>query len=200
MLLWRPKHFHNTGQLLLLVFARENRIAGIKLGQDTANTPHINCNTVAHTENNLWGSVESRLNVGVDLFVLKAAGTEIDDLDLRVHRVSKQDIFWLEITVYNLVHLEKKQTTQKLFGEPPNELQGEPLEAIIFNKLVKVHIKKFSREAKMATEVETLREVNHAMPVRGVLLALLVKLFGRCEIILTHSRSFCKILTSTSAC
>lgn len=200
MLLWWTKHLHDTGQLLLLVFTRENRIAGVKLSQDTANAPHINCNSVTHAEDNLWRAVESRLNVGIDLFILEAAGTEIDDLDLRVHRVSKQDIFWLEITVNDLVHLKKKQTAQKLLREPPNELQGEPLKAIIFNKLVKVHVKKFSREAKMATEVETLREVDHTMSVRRILLALLVTLVGNCEMLLTHSRSFCKMLTSTSAC
>lgn len=123
MLLWWPEHFHNAGQLLLLVLTRENRITSVKLGQDTANTPHINGDPVAHTEDNLWRSVESRLNVRVDLFILEAAGTEIDDFDLRVHRVSKQDIFWLEITVDDLVHLEKKQTAQKLLGESSNKLQ-----------------------------------------------------------------------------
>lgn len=141
MLLWWSKHFHDTGQLLLLIFSGEDRISSVKLSQDTANTPHIDCNTVTHTEDNLWRTVESRLNIGIDLLVLEAAGTEIDDLDLRVHRVSKQNIFWLEITVDDLVHLEKKQTAQKLFGESSNEFQGESLEAIIFDELVKVHIK-----------------------------------------------------------
>lgn len=200
MLLRWSEHFHDTGQLLLFVLARENRIASIELRQYTSNTPHINCNSITHAKDNLWRSVESRLNVGINLFVLKATGTEINDLDLRVHRVSKKDIFWFEIAVDDLVHLKKKQTAQNLFREPPNEFQGEALEAIKFNELVKVHIKKFSREAKMATEVETLREVDHAMSVCRVLLALSVTLFRRYRIFLTHSRSFCKMLTSTSAC
>lgn len=100
----------------------------------------------------------------------------------------------------DLVHLKKKQTAQKLFGKTSNELQRESFEAIIFNELVEIHIKKFSRKAKMATEVETLREVDHAMSICRILFALLVTYLANIGLFLTHSRSFCKMLTSTSAC
>ena len=42
-----------------------------------------------------WGAIESRLDVCVDLLVLKTAGTEIDNLDFGMHWVGEQNIFGL---------------------------------------------------------------------------------------------------------
>jgi hypothetical protein len=72
VLLGRTKDFHDTGKLLLLILSREDGIAREQLSQDTTQTPHINRHTVGHSKNNLWGTVETTLNVGIDLFILEA--------------------------------------------------------------------------------------------------------------------------------
>ena len=89
VLLWRPEDFHDTCKLFLFIFAREDRIACQKLGQNTAQTPHVDRKTISHTQNDLRGSVETGLDVRVHFFVLEAARAEVDDLDLGVKRVRK---------------------------------------------------------------------------------------------------------------
>jgi hypothetical protein len=64
----------------LLVFAREDGKAGVEFSQDTSKAPHIDCHVVVHAENDLRGSVESTLDVGIDFLVFEAATTKVDDL------------------------------------------------------------------------------------------------------------------------
>lgn len=80
MLLGWTKNFHDASKLFLLILAGENGYTSEELSEDAADTPHVNWQTVSHSQDNLWGSVETRLNIGINLFVLKAARAEIDDL------------------------------------------------------------------------------------------------------------------------
>lgn len=83
MFLGRTENFHYTRQLLLFVLAREDRVTSKKFSKDTAERPHVNWHPVCHPENDLWRTVEARLDIGIDLLVFHAAGSEVDDLDLR---------------------------------------------------------------------------------------------------------------------
>src|ERR1700737_4785295 len=58
----RAENFHDTGELFLLVFAGEERIAGVQFREDTADRPHINGHAVCHPENNLRRPIEPRLD------------------------------------------------------------------------------------------------------------------------------------------
>lgn len=74
------QQLHDAGQLVGLVLAGEQRVAGQQLGQDAAEAPHVDGETVARTQDHLWGSVEAGLDVGVDTLVLEAAGAKVDHL------------------------------------------------------------------------------------------------------------------------
>ena len=60
--------------------------------------------------------------------------------------------------------------------ESANNLEGEAAERIGLDKLIKIHIKKFSGDAKMATKIEALGKVDHAMFVFRILTVLVVNL------------------------
>ena len=70
--------------MLLLVLTGEERVANVELVEDAAERPHVNGGVVGDAKDNLWGSVEPTLDVGVDLLVLEAPAAEIDDLDARL--------------------------------------------------------------------------------------------------------------------
>ena len=78
---WLSKHLHDECELLFLTFAWEYGDAGIELNQDTAETPHINAGRVWNSSDDLWRSVESRLDVRVDLLVGEARRPKVNDLD-----------------------------------------------------------------------------------------------------------------------
>jgi hypothetical protein len=137
--LWWPKDLHDAGQLLLFILAREDRISSVKLGQNTTQTPHVNRQSIRHSENDFWGAVESRLDVSVDFLVLVAARSEINNLDLRACRMGKKDIFRLEITVNDALFLEQDETAEQLLRKASNKLQREAAEVVGLDKFVKIH-------------------------------------------------------------
>jgi len=100
---WNALHLHNHGHVLLLILSWEERIADIQLVEDTAETPHVNGCVVWDAQDNFWRSVEPRLNVGVDLLVLEAARTEVDNLNSRFVNLSKQNVLRFEITMDNVM-------------------------------------------------------------------------------------------------
>lgn len=81
------------------------------------------------------------MNVRVDLLIFKTAGTEVDDLDLRVHGMGEENVLWLEIAVNDFVLLEHYQATQELFGKTPNDFKAEAAELVGLDELVQVHVK-----------------------------------------------------------
>jgi hypothetical protein len=81
-LLRRPaQDFHDAGQLLDLVLAREERIASEELRENTAETPHVDGRAVGQSEDDLGTPVEPRLDVREDALVIVARRAEVDDLD-----------------------------------------------------------------------------------------------------------------------
>lgn len=79
--LWRhAQQLHDAGQLVALILTREQRVAGQQLSQYAAEAPHVNGKTVPRAEDHLRGSIETRLDVGVDPLVFKTAGAKVDHL------------------------------------------------------------------------------------------------------------------------
>lgn len=61
----RFAYLHDAGYLLHLALPWEERVAGVELGQDAAQTPHVDGHAVRVTQDDLWGAVEATLDVGV---------------------------------------------------------------------------------------------------------------------------------------
>lgn len=89
--------------MLFLIFAWEERVADVQLIEDATKTPHVDGCVVRDAEHDLRCSVESRLDVGVDLLVFETARAEIDNLDSRLVDLSKQNVLGLEIAVDDVV-------------------------------------------------------------------------------------------------
>jgi hypothetical protein len=169
VLLRGAENLHNASKLLLLVLSREDRIAGKELRKNAAQTPHVNRQAVAHTQNYLRRSIETRLDVRVHFLVFEAAGSKIDNLDLGVQRMRKQDVLGFQIAVNDPLSLQQNQRGEHLFAKATDESGRKALELVSLDELVQVHTKELSRDTQMATEVEALCEVDHAVLVIGVL-------------------------------
>jgi hypothetical protein len=83
MFLWRTEHLHNTGQLLLFVLSRKYGVPSEQLSKNAPQTPHVNSHTIRHAQNDFGGTVETALDVCVDLFILKTTRPKVNDFDLR---------------------------------------------------------------------------------------------------------------------
>lgn len=66
VLVGQTEDLHDARQLLLLVLSGKDGEAGVELGEDAAQGPHVDRLRVVASEDDLGGSVESTLNVGVD--------------------------------------------------------------------------------------------------------------------------------------
>ena len=178
MLLWGTENLHDTRELLLFVFSREYRIACEQFGQYTSHTPHIDGHAIRHAQNDFRRTVETTLDISVHLFVLETTRSEIDRSNVRGQRVNQKDIFRLQIAMDNLLRMQQDQCAKHLFRETTYELQVKASEIMGLDKLVEVHPQKFSRNAKMSSEVETLSKVDHAMTtVRIPFLELLEEVY-----------------------
>lgn len=83
--------------------------------------------------------------------------------------MTQQDVFWLQVTVNDLLLLQEVKRTEHLLREAPDQLETMATELVRLDELVKVHIEELGGDAKMSTEIETVREINHAMPVFRIL-------------------------------
>lgn len=92
---WHSKDFHYASKLLVFIFAREDRVSSVKLGEDTAKTPHVDGHGVVHAENDLGTAIESRLDVGVHFLRLVTRRTKVDDLDAAFGGVTEENILRL---------------------------------------------------------------------------------------------------------
>lgn len=120
MLLRWSKHFHNASKLLLLILARKNGHTSVELSQDAANTPHVDWQAIRHPQYHLRGSIETRLDIGIYLFIFEAARAKVNYLEVGTHRVLEQNVLWLQVTVNNLALLEQYQRAENLLGETSN--------------------------------------------------------------------------------
>ncbi len=65
--------------------------------------------------------------------------------------------------------LQQVERAEELLGEATDELQGETAELVGLDELVKIHIQELGRDAEVATEIETVGEVDHAVLVLRIL-------------------------------
>lgn len=107
MFLWWAKDFHDTSELLSLVFTRKDWISSQKFGEDASERPHVDRHAIGHSQDDFWGPVEARLYVGVNLLVLEAAGSEVYNFDFGLSWVSQQDILRFEIAVNDFVAFQQ---------------------------------------------------------------------------------------------
>lgn len=91
---WHSLDLHNATELLLFIFAREEWVSCIELGEDTSQTPHIDSHVVRHAKNNFRRTVETALDVGVYLLVLQTTASKVNDLDAGLCRVFEQNILY----------------------------------------------------------------------------------------------------------
>lgn len=81
--LWgNPLDFHNTGKLLGLIFPCKQGDADIKFKHDACKRPHIDRTVIVNSQNDLWCSVVSALNVCVKLMSQETSGSKVNHFDL----------------------------------------------------------------------------------------------------------------------
>lgn len=114
------------------------------------------------------------MNISINLFAFKTARAKVDDFDFGVERVTQQNVFWFKIAVNYLLLLQYNQGTEDLLREAPDDAQRESSKGVGLDEFIKIHVQKFRRYAKMATEVKALSEVHHAVPVVRILYKMLV--------------------------
>lgn len=170
MLLRWTKYLHDTRKLLLLVLSGEDRVSGVELGENAPQTPHVDRHPVRGTQDHFGRSIKPRLDVRVYLFIFKTAGTEINDLDLRMHWMSKQYVLRLEIAVDDLVTVKKYEAGQELLRKAPNQLQRETLKVVRFDEFVQIHAQQVGGDTQVTSKVEALVEIDHAVSVVRILL------------------------------
>jgi hypothetical protein len=83
--------------------------------------------------------------------------------------MTQQNVLWFKIAVNYLLLLQYNQGTEDLLGEAPDDAQGESSKGMGLDEFIKIHVQKFRRYTKMATEVKALGKVYHAMPVVRIL-------------------------------
>jgi len=93
--------------VVFLILTWEEWISNVEFIENTSKAPHINSSTIGNAENNFGSPIESGLDIRINLLVFKTSTTKINDLNTRLVDLSKQDVLWLEITVDNIVLVEK---------------------------------------------------------------------------------------------
>ena len=84
----------DTGQLVRLVLARQQRETGDQLHQDAAEAPHVDRHAVLSAEDHLRGAIKAALNVRVDALVLVAARTKVYHLRKKNKKKKREISFY----------------------------------------------------------------------------------------------------------
>ena len=77
----RAKDFHEHQHLLLLALARKDRESQEEFAENAAHRPNIDRICIGHSDDDLRRSVKPTLDVGVNLVLLEAARTQVDDFN-----------------------------------------------------------------------------------------------------------------------
>jgi len=100
----------NDGELVDVVFSREQRLALEHLGEDASCTPDIHLDIVLlPCEHDFWRSVVSGRNVSCHLGVLYTSETEVADLEIAV--LVDENVAGLQVTMYDTSGVDVFQTT-----------------------------------------------------------------------------------------
>jgi hypothetical protein len=154
----------------LLIIAREQRLASIEFSEDAPQTPNIHFFGIPDPEDDLWRSVESTLDIGVDLLISEAARSEVDDFDLPAHGVDAKDILRLEIAMDDLVFLQEDQAFEDLHGVVSNLIGAEPHKPCGLEVLKEIGVEQLEDEAVVVSEEALVDHPHNIAPVLRVLL------------------------------
>ena len=112
---WRNTfNFHHECHVILLIFSWEKWVTNVEFIENTSKAPHINSRTIGNTEDNFGSPIESGLNVCINLLVLKAPTSKINDLDTWLVDLSKQNILRFQITMHYIVLIKEVEWYQYL--------------------------------------------------------------------------------------
>ena len=107
--------------LLTLVGAREKWKSGKKFNHDATKRPHVDLLRVwEYAQHDVRGTVEPRLDVGVDDFILKTATAEVSNSDSTLVLLFHEDVFWFKVAVDNTQVLEIAQSREELYCKASN--------------------------------------------------------------------------------
>lgn len=88
-----PDDSDNPGQEPLDGLVLEQHVPGPELGQNAAETPHVDFVVVFAADDNFGGPVGPALHVGAQMVVDEAAGPEVDDFHLASAVAFHEDVF-----------------------------------------------------------------------------------------------------------
>lgn len=69
MLRWHAEHLDYSAQLILLVSTGEQRLTGVHLDQNTAQTPHVDGQIVRYAKQHFRRPIEATLDVFEELLL-----------------------------------------------------------------------------------------------------------------------------------
>lgn len=175
---WHAAQFHDELELLLLVVAREQRLASVQLRQYAAKTPDVDLLCVLYPQNDFRGAVESRLHISIDLLIPEATRTKVDDLEVTAYCVCTKYVLRLQVTMDDLVLLEEDQTLQDLNGIVSDLIWRESNEAGRLQMLEQVGVEELKDKAVMIAEVSLVNHPNDVVLILWILLHDVLKVLS----------------------
>lgn len=134
---WRDAlDFHHKGHMIFFVFAGEEWVSDIKFVQNAAKAPHVDCCLIGNSQYNFWCSIKPWLDIGINFLIFKTTWSKINNFDSRLVDFSQQNILWFQITVHNIIFIQKVEGYQNLYGKPFDQVEWKALEMIHLNELI----------------------------------------------------------------
>lgn len=101
---WRDTlDLHHDCHMVLFVFAGKEWVTDVKFIKDTAKAPHVYRCLIGNSKHNLWSSIKPWLDISINLFVLKAPRSKVNDLYTWLIDLSQKNILWFQVTVHNII-------------------------------------------------------------------------------------------------
>ena len=104
-----PKHLNHKSHLIILVVSGEEGVAQDELGEDAAQAPHVNLDSIVTAKDDLRRSVKPTLNVIMELPLCVTTRPEVNHLESRFPWLSEQNVLRFEITVDNLIPFQQTE-------------------------------------------------------------------------------------------
>ena len=153
---------HDRAQLVTFAFPLEQGLARDQLDHNAGEGPHVDGAGVGNPENDLRSPVDPALYVEVNLFVVKARGAEVDDLDQRLLAGDQNYVFGLQVTVDYVVVGQETQAFKCLDRESSDQSLRKSFEAVGLEQVVEVEAEQLEDYAQVASEPEVTRHLNEA--------------------------------------
>ncbi len=135
-----PQKLHKHQHLFILVLSWKQWKSCVQLDQNTSKRPNVNCAGVLYPQNYFWRPVKSRLNVSIKLFWLETPTSHVDHLDSGLVLFLKQNILGLQVAVDYFEVRKVHQSLQNLDRKSSDQVQAEPSEVCLLQKLVKIFV------------------------------------------------------------